>query len=129
MLSLLSSYFFFLTLDLILLVNDILAVGKVELNLWESGTVIVVNPAVLQHISHLGASGWVKLQETSDEVFEFLREVLCTVGLILRMSLPEKISTVGTDQSVERISGLSSSERWVLSIHNEKNNGGSEKIY
>ena len=128
MLSLLSGDLLLLTLDLVFLVDQILAVGKVCLDLLESGTVGVSNPFVLEDVGHLGAGGRVELQEPGDQVFEFFREIVSAVGLILGVRLPEEIGTVRADQSVEGVGGLSSSEGGVLGEHNEKNDGGSEKI-
>ena len=127
-LGLLSCDLLLLTLDFVFLVDNILAVSKVNVDLFESGTVFHVDPWVLEDISHLRAGGWVELQETSDQIFEFFREISRAVGLILGVSLPEEIGTVGTDQSVEGIGGLSSCEGWVLGEHNEKNDGCSEEI-
>ena len=128
MLGLLSGDLLLMTLDFVFLVDNILAVGKVEVDLLESGTVVLVDPGVLEDIGHLGAGGRVELQEAGDQVFEFFREIVSAIGLILGVGLPEEIGTVGADQSVEGIGGLSSSEGWVLGEHNEKNDGGSEKI-
>lgn len=128
MLSLLSGDLLLLTLDLVFLVDHILAVGKVEVNLLESGAVVLVDPGVLEDVGHLGAGGRVELQEPGDQVFEFFREIVGAVGLILGVRLPEEIGTVRADQSVEGVGGLGSSEGRVLGEHNEKNDGGSEKI-
>jgi hypothetical protein len=128
MLSLLSGDLLLLTLDLVFLVDHILAVGKVEVNLLERGAVVLVDPGVLEDVGHLGAGGRVELQEPGDQVFEFFREIVGAVGLILGVRLPEEIGTVRADQSVEGVGGLSSSEGGVLGEHNEKNDGGSEKI-
>ena len=127
-LGLLSCDLLLLTLDFVFLVDNILAVSKVNVDLFKSGTVFHVDPRVFEDISHLRAGGWVELQEASDQIFEFFREISRTVGLILGVSLPEEIGTVGTDQSVEGIGRLSSCEGWVLGEHNEKNDGCSEEI-
>jgi hypothetical protein len=127
-LCLLSGDFLLLALHFVLLVDQVLAVGEVRVDLWEDGTVVLGDPGVLEHVRHLGAGGWVELQEARDQVFEFFREIVCAVRLIFGVCFPEEIGTVRTDQSIERVCGLSSRERGVLGEHNEKNDGCCEEV-
>ena len=127
-LCLLSGDLLLLALHFVLLVDQVLAVGEVRVDLCEGGTVVLGDPGVLEHVGHLGAGRRVKLQEARDQVFEFFREIVCAVRLIFGVRFPEEIGTVRTDQSIERVCGLSSRERRVLGEHNEKNDGCSEQV-
>ena len=68
------------------------------------------------------------MEHRSDEVAEILSEEVKPIGLVLGMSLPEQISAVSTKETIERIIGFSTSERRVLSDHDEEDNGASEQI-
>jgi hypothetical protein len=70
--------------------------------------------------------GWVKLQHGSNQVLEFLAEEV--LGLIFRMGLPKEVSSVCTNQSVEGVSWLSSSEGWVLSEHDKENDSSGKQV-
>jgi hypothetical protein len=68
------------------------------------------------------------LKQGLDEVFEFLREELFLTLFVLAVSSPENISSVGSNTSVEWVLRLGGSEWWMLSNHDEKDDGSCEKI-
>ena len=76
-------------------VDDGFTIGEILLNLCESGAVRVLNPGVAEHVCHLGAGSRVELHQSCHQVLEIVGEI---VGprLVLAVSLPEKISTIGT---------------------------------
>lgn len=69
------------------------------------------------------------MEHALDEVFELLREVGLFTWLVLAVGSPENVSSVGGQASVEGIVWLSSGEWWVLSDHDEENDGRGEQIY
>jgi len=69
------------------------------------------------------------LEHALHEILELIAEESISFWLVLAMSFPEDISSVGSQTSVEWVSWLGSGEWWMLSYHNEKDNGSSEQIY
>lgn len=72
------------------------------------------------------AHGWpvraLELKHALDEVLELLTEVGFLAWLVLAMSPPEDVSSVGSQASVEWVIWLGSGEWWVLGDHDEQNN-------
>lgn len=69
------------------------------------------------------------LEHADDQVLEFLREIVCTVRLVLRVSTPESGRFTLGDSSVERVLiCLSRVERRSLGDHDEKNDAESEQV-
>lgn len=71
---------------------------------------------------------WVKLEHALDQVLEVITEEFKSVLLVLAMGLPEDVSSVSSDASVEWVRWLSSSEWWMLGNHDEQDNRSSEQI-
>ena len=71
---------------------------------------------------------WVKLEHALDQVLEVITEEFKSVLLVLAMGLPEDVSSVSSDASVEWIRWLSSSEWWMLGNHDEQDNRSSKQI-
>jgi hypothetical protein len=71
---------------------------------------------------------WVKLKHALNKILELITEKFKSIWLILAVSFPENISSVGSDASVKWVRWLSSSEWRMLGYHNEKNDGSSKKI-
>ena len=128
MLGLLSRDLLLLPFCLVLGVDEVFAVGEVQVYLVERGAVVLCDPGVLEDVGHLRAHRRVELEQASHQVLELLREILSAVRLVLRVRLPEEVRTVGADQTVEGVRGFGAGEGRVLRVHDEKDDGGREKI-
>lgn len=93
------------SLGFIFFIDIGLALGEFMLDSLERSN-WTVEPRMSLDLGHAWSEGGIKLKHTCDEIFELFGEE--SLRLVLGMSLPEKIGTVGTDQSVEGIAGLSS---------------------
>ena len=78
-------------------------------------------------LSESDSVGGVELKHGGDQVLEVLAEEVS--WLALRVSLPEHVSSVCTDQSVEWVLGHSLGEGWVLGHSDEEDDGAGEQIY
>jgi hypothetical protein len=110
----------------IILVNSCFSLSKLLLYFFYGGNIIVGVPGVGLDLSHGKSVGWVKLEHGSNEVLEVITEEGSTVGLIVRVCFPEDIGTVSADELIEGITGLTSSEGWMLREHDKEDDGGSK---
>lgn len=107
------------SLGFVLLVNDLLALNELPLNFSKSCNIRVVEPRVGLDISHGSSLAGIEKEEAGDEVLEVITEEGHATRLVLGVSFPEEVGTVGANKSVEGIIWLGPSERWVLCNHNE----------
>mmetsp|Transcript_10010 Transcript_10010/g.15178 ORF Transcript_10010/g.15178 Transcript_10010/m.15178 type:complete len:205 (+) Transcript_10010:322-936(+) len=87
-----------------------------------------LHPGVVEHLLGRRAVRGVKLQHALHEVLEVLREESLSAGLVLAVSSPEDVGSVGGEAAVEGVLGLSSRERRMLGHHDEQNDGSGKQV-
>ena len=113
----LSSLCLFLKFFLISLIFDF-SMSFLELSddflfLWH----VAFHPRMSKNLRERRSVRSIKLKHTLDEILKVIREVFILSWLILAVSLPEKISSVGSKHFVERIILLVSLVEWWMLSH------------
>jgi len=87
---------------------------------------LTLHPRGGQDIRDGWSVGGVELEHSLDQGLELGgEEAVCSL-LVLAVGLPEDVSSVTSEASVEGILGLCGGEGWVLSNHDEQNNRASK---
>lgn len=84
---------------------------------------------MFKHLFDAGSVVGIEGEHLGHEILEFLREELHAIGLALAVGLPEYVSSIGGQASVEGIAWLGSGEWWMLGNHNEQHYGSGEQVH
>jgi len=90
---------------------------------------VALHPWVLEHLFDAGSVVGIESEHLGHEILEFLREELHAIGLAFAVGLPEYVSSIGGQASVERIAWLGGGEWWMLGNHNEQHYGSGEQVH
>lgn len=83
------------SLGFIVLINSCFSESEFALDFFKSSYWAVV-PRMSLNFSKRNSLGGIELKHCCNHIFEFFTEEFRTVGLVLRMSFPEQISSVST---------------------------------
>lgn len=98
--------------------DTLLSLDKRESDLLRSRSWLL-HPWVRHDFGHRWSVRGCGLHHTGHKLLEFFREESVSVGLIVRVGLPEDVSSVSSDALVIRICDFGLGEWWVLCNQNK----------